>query len=81
MLHRVPTISLTRFTAPPAYHALRIISKHGRHRAEGIRKQKQKHVLGRELWPRGEPSEAGMEQWVSRSTLARHIVRLFTWDF
>jgi hypothetical protein len=29
-----------------------------------------KHVLDLELWPRGELSKAGMEQWVSRPTLA-----------
>ena len=31
-----------------------------------------KHVLDRELWPRGELSKVGMEQWVSRPTVAGH---------
>ena len=31
-----------------------------------------KHVLDCELWPRGELSKAGMEQWVSSPTLAGH---------
>ena len=41
--------------------------------AGGNTKTKQnKHILDRELWPRGELSKAGMEQWVSRLTLAGH---------